>query len=212
MATFRAFIELVTVYDVLYVKSKCLPEMCKDRVYCVQMTLQNSSADIIGAECGCPAGRGPTGSCKHIGALSYVLADFIRFRASPDYQTCTYILKQWNHPRARKVEPVSVHQLGNHRSELLPSKVCAKGSQMVYDPHSLHLRQPDPQAVETLRCDLLAIYKPCGFTNIIVPSVEKIRHDHTYATQLGVMCNGVSDDNACSSGQLPVVSKPTIRN
>ena len=195
--------------DVLYVKSKCLPEMRKDRVYCVQMALQHSSADIIGAECGCPAGCGPTGSYKHIGALSYALADFIRFRASPDYQTCTDILQQWNRPRARKVEPFPVHQLGDRRRELLPSKVCAKGSQMVYDPRPLHLRQPDPQAVETLRCDLLAINKPCGFTNIIVPSVEKIRHDHTYATQLGAMCTSVSDENACSSGQLPVVSKPT---
>ena len=30
---------------------------------------------------------------------------------------------------------------------------------MVYDPRPLHLRQPDPQAIETLQCDLLAIYE-----------------------------------------------------
>ena len=28
-------------------------------------------------ECGCPAGYGPTGSCKNIAALSIALADFL---------------------------------------------------------------------------------------------------------------------------------------
>ena len=63
-------IEVVAVDDILYVKSKCLPEMRKDRVYCVKMAIQRTSADISGAECGSPAGCGPTCSCKHIGALS----------------------------------------------------------------------------------------------------------------------------------------------
>lgn len=114
-----------------------------------------------------------------VGALSYALADFIRFRTSPEYQTCTDMLQQWNRPRSRKVEPIPVDQLGVRRRELLPSKVRAKGSQMVYDPRPLHLRQPDPQAIEALRCDLLVVNKPCGFSNILVPSVEKILHDHT---------------------------------
>ena len=102
-------IQLVAVNDILCVKSKCLPEM---RVYCVQMALQNSSFDIVSAECGCPAGCGPTGSCKHIGALSYALADYVRFRSSPDYQTCTDTLQSWNRPRACKVDPIPVDQLG----------------------------------------------------------------------------------------------------
>ena len=169
--------------DVLYVKSKCLPEIQKDRIYFVQMALQRNSSEIISAQWGCPAGHEPTGSCKHIGALSYTLAVFIRFIMSLEYQTCTDILQQWNCPCARKFEPVPVSHLGGHRRELLPSTVQAKGSQMIYDPWPFHLRQPDPQAIETLWCDLLANNKPCGFSSILVPSVENIMHNHTYGNQ-----------------------------
>ena len=205
-------IQLVTVDDRLFVKAECLPEMRKDRVYCVQMALQCSSSDIVGAECGCPAGRGPTGSCKHIGALSYALADFIRFRKSPEYQTCTDTLQQWNRPRARKVEPIPVNQLGDRRRELIPTKVRAKGSQMIFDPRPLHLRQPDLNAIEVLRCDLLAINRPCGFISLLVPPVEKVMHDHSYAARnpLGTTHTSVSEESVCtcSSMDLPVIETP----
>ena len=68
-------IQVSKLDDCVYVKSQCLPEMRKDRVYCVRMRL-SKSLDILNAECGCPAGCGPCASCKHIGALSYALADF----------------------------------------------------------------------------------------------------------------------------------------
>jgi len=92
--------------------------MRKDRVYSVKMALQSTRFDIIGAECGCPAGQRPTGSCKHIGALSYAIADFVRLRAYPDYQTCTEVLQQWNCPRSRTVEPIPVDKPGERRQEL----------------------------------------------------------------------------------------------
>ena len=57
----------------------------------------------------------------------------------------------------------------------------AKGSKAVFDPRPLQLRQPSVKATESLRCDLLAINKPCGFLSILVPPVENIFHDHTYS-------------------------------
>ena len=42
-------IESVVVGDSLYIRSKCLPEMRKDRVYSVKMALQSTRFDIIGA-------------------------------------------------------------------------------------------------------------------------------------------------------------------
>ena len=62
---------------------------------------------------------------------------------------------------------------------------------MIYDPRPLDLRQPDPQAIETLRYNLLAINRPCGF---LVPSVEKVMHDHSYGSQVGDVPIGVADD------------------
>ena len=73
---------------------------------------------------------------------------------------------------------------------------------MIYDPQQLHLWQPDPQAVEKLRCDLLAIIKPCGFINILVPSVEKIMHDRTYSTQSGSVCISKESVPVCDSKRI----------
>ena len=68
---------------------KCLPEMRKDRIYLLEMTLDGSSYDILSAKCGCPAGMGPKASCKHIAALCYALEKFSRLRQLPDFLTCT---------------------------------------------------------------------------------------------------------------------------
>ena len=36
--------------------------------------------------------------------------------------------------------------------------------------------------IERLRCDL---QQPCGLLNIIIPSTEKVQHDHTYSIDQG---------------------------
>ena len=69
----------------LFIKSKCLPEMRKDRVYLLNMALIRPGCDIVSAECGCPAGKGPQGSCKNVGALSYSLSDICRVQVLPLY-------------------------------------------------------------------------------------------------------------------------------
>ena len=117
-------IEVATVDASLYIKYNFMPEMMKDWVYCVLMQLNKITCDIVSAECGCLAGRGPCGSCKHIGALSYVLADFFRVKSTSlrELLTCTDPLQQWNRSRVRKVEPLPVEKLGDRQRELLPSK------------------------------------------------------------------------------------------
>ena len=57
-------------------------------------------------------------------------------------------------------------------------KEYATASQMVFDPHPLSLRQANPLALESLRCDLLSLGQPSGLLSVIVQSLEKIRHDH----------------------------------
>ena len=77
-------------------KITCFYEMRKDRVYFLKMVLNANSCDIFYAECGFPAGVAPQGSCKHIGAFSYALADFCRVWCLPEYMTCTDKLQEWN--------------------------------------------------------------------------------------------------------------------
>ena len=126
-------VEVCSSADYLYVKAICLPQMRKDKDYKVHMALRTDGYDIAHAQCECPAGIGPHGSCKHIAALSYTLADFCRRGELPEFLTCTDQLQQWNRPRGRRVEPIPVDQLGARRRELFPSKRAA-GSKAIFDP------------------------------------------------------------------------------
>ena len=166
------------VRRVIYIKARCFPEMKKDKLYALQMTLDSSTHDIIHAECECPAGKG---SCKHIGALSFALADFCKLGSLPEFLTCTDKLQQWNHPRGRRVEPVPVDKISARRHELLPSRTST--ASQLYDPRPAYLRVPDPKLLEILRCDLINQgQQPCGFLSLLIPSFDKIQHDHSYTS------------------------------
>ena len=54
----------------LCIKSDCIPEMSKDRVYkVIFLLLDLGTFNVIGVEHGCPAGKGPYAWCKHVGSL-----------------------------------------------------------------------------------------------------------------------------------------------
>ena len=63
---------------------------------------------VNSALCGCTAGKGPSASCKHIGALCYALANFCSLGQLPGFVTCTGVLQQWNRPRPKKQDPIAV--------------------------------------------------------------------------------------------------------
>ena len=47
--------------EALFLKAKCLPEMKKDHVYKLLMSMNtDKNYDILTAECGCPGGKGLT--------------------------------------------------------------------------------------------------------------------------------------------------------
>ena len=173
-------IQCVEVNKIIYIKAKCLPEMRKDRVYLLKVAIKSEESDIVYAECGCPAGMGPKGSCKHIAALAYALIDFYHYKCLPEYHTSTEILQQWNRPRQRHVDIVPVDELGSHRRSLT-SSVRSYGSGVVFDPRPTSLKDLNTLvALEKLRCDLLSLNQPCGLLDIIIPSVTKKDHDHCY--------------------------------
>ena len=153
--------------DTLIVRAKCLPEMKKDRVYHISMKLNKRTFDICGATCGCPAGKGPKASCKHIAATCYALEEFSRVRRLPEFQTCTDRLQSWNQPRPRKLDPMPVDSLHLRKQELMPLK--KRSSQLtqvasVFDPRPPGLRSLVPNASEQLRCRLMALNQPCAFS------------------------------------------------
>ena len=94
-------IQVTTDENLLWVKANCLPEMRKDRVYKVIVSLRKPGIEVISAQCGCPAGKGPNASCKHIAALCYALVNFYQCGNLPDFLVCTQKLQEWNRPRAK---------------------------------------------------------------------------------------------------------------
>ena len=155
--------------------------MRKDRVYKLALALQTDSLDIVQAECGCAAGKGPHGSCKDIAALSYAFADFCRLGTTPEFLTCTDKLQQWNHPRAKRIDPIPVNPLGTRRRELLPPRKKSSGANVIFDPRPLAYREPDPGALEELRCTLYTLKKP-ALLSVLIPCTKKVAHDHCYIT------------------------------
>jgi len=50
----------------------CHPDMQKDRIYNLLMSINQNSYDITAANCDCPAGKEPSASSKHVRSC-YVL-------------------------------------------------------------------------------------------------------------------------------------------
>ena len=161
----------------IYIKSDCLSEMRKDRVYKILLSLHNSSYDIATACCGCPVGKGPTASCKHIGALCYALVSFCRLKALPDFVTPTERLQEWNRPRPRKAEAIPVIELSTRTNEIKKKEV--NFSFKDYNPQSPSLKIDQPQLVENMRIALLK-KKSAAFSQLLIAPVSIALKDHTY--------------------------------
>ena len=61
----------ISLSNSIHFRASCLPEMRKDRMYTVLLTIDSKSSDILQVVCGCPACKGPFVSCKHIGAVCF---------------------------------------------------------------------------------------------------------------------------------------------
>ena len=99
-------IELCRRNDNVFYKARCAPEMRSRADYklrlCVSVTDTADVKDVCYADCSCPAGKGPKGSCKHLAALFYALENFTKCGFAQDVQTCTDVLQTWNQPSKKK--------------------------------------------------------------------------------------------------------------
>lgn len=173
----------------IYVRSICLPEMRKDRIYKVSIVLDNDSNNILGAGCECPAGKAPTASCKHV-AVCYTLDRFCKKRQIPGFITCTDQFQSWNQPRPRKVKAIPVQQLKFQKLKYGKAAVKhTKPLSMVYDPRPPKFRNEDNEAVSQLYESLAQLGTPCGFIELLGPVVDRacsVQHDHSPCQHSGL--------------------------
>lgn len=168
-----------------WIKADCRPEMKKDKMYKMVMSMCTGSWDINSAFCGCPAGKGPRASCKHIGALCYALANFCSLGQLTEFVTCTDVLQQWNKPCPKKQDPITVDELKSRRQEILNQNTKSQLIPTIYDPRPLSMRVVDHKCLEQLRLNLLSIDHNCAILQQLIPSCDYLKHDHTYCRPMG---------------------------
>ena len=67
--------------------------------YNFKMKLDKSSGDIMNSHCECPAGRGPHGTCKHLGAVALMLLYFSEGKGLWVKRSCTENLQTFHKPK-----------------------------------------------------------------------------------------------------------------
>ena len=172
-------IQICSTATYLYHWASCLPELRKDGIIKLALTLNSQTLDIVYATCGCPTGKGPIGSCKHISSSCFAFVEFCKCGANPGFLTCTDKLQSWKKLRSQKVYPIPVDQLTSRRNEL----TYKNRRSLIYNPRPHCFRKECPASVERLHRDHLNanITGSCALLTILVPTLERIKYDHTYA-------------------------------
>ena len=116
-------------------------------MYKMIKSLSKGSWDINTALCGCSAGKGPSASCKHIGALCYPLANFCSNGHLPDFITFTDMMQEWNKPCPKKHKPITVHKLQSTRREI-HQRSTTQSIPTLYDPRPPSMRTVDATKLE----------------------------------------------------------------
>ena len=151
----------------VYLSAICLPEMRKDREYKIQVVL-SPSAEILFAEDGCPAGKGPTGSCKHIAAFCYALEEFVRLGFTRPFLSCTSRLQTWNQPRQKKLDPKTIYEISFERAEYgKVKKPHSKPFPQDYNAIPLKHRREQSDSNKKLSELCKGLSKPCGFLKVL---------------------------------------------
>ena len=148
-------------YDI---KCVCLPEMRKDQVYNITLTM-DSNADVLKSSCGSPAGAGPKGSCKHIAALCYALEEYCRIKDLRSPRSCTSQLQTWNQPRKRRLDSCSVDDISFIKHEYGKTKKIAES--VMYDPRPSTMRSTSDSSVQSLRQNLLRTGKDLAILHLL---------------------------------------------
>jgi hypothetical protein len=95
----------------LYVSGIVRAAMKKKVAYNVRIKLE-SSGEIENADCECPAGKGPFGTCKHTAAMLLMLCSFAKSGDIAVEKACTESLQIFHHPKKPHIgSPIKVNNL-----------------------------------------------------------------------------------------------------
>ena len=157
------------------IKCTSLPKMNKDCIYKLEVDIKTTGSDVCHAQCNCPAGRGPHGSCKHIAATLFALENFYstceEIKASNDDDvSCTSKLQTWNQPRKRRLECKCSSEI-TFRVEDYYHKPCRQSKEPL-DPRPLESQKITDTEMEAVLGNLKELKLSCGFLDLMVPAEQ----------------------------------------
>ena len=151
-------------FTTVMIRAICAAEMKKSVAYKLRLVIHNN--EVLFAACGCPAGRGPTGICKHIGALCYFIEDLCRTKII-HYQSSTSTLQQWHQPaRKRKSSPLTLDTVKFQKAEYGKVKREIFTSNH-YDPRPSTFAKTTLDDVMVLRDQLQQLRTPVGLLHVL---------------------------------------------
>ena len=179
-------------------KATCIAQM-KQTKYNIFLILL-STGDIDYAKCNCPAGAGPSGTCKHLAALCYALEDFVRrFIKEESRESQTERLSQWNKPRLVKLPPTPTHDINFEKKQYnKPSRPMCGKSPVFYqlDKVCRSERESALSFVSELRDIQESTNVPIGLLQVVDISnpIQTLHHNEPYIDVFVRECN-VAIDN-----------------
>lgn len=151
------------------VKAICLPEMKKDRTYSLQLSIDKSTVNICAAECSCPAGKGPIGSCKHLAALCFAIEDFVKMRniaLEQGEESCTSFLQRWNQPQKRRLDSKTVEDI-SFTTMQYDKQSNTRVHHKSYDPRPPSLRRTTQLDLDEFLEQLESLQVASGFVHLL---------------------------------------------
>ena len=130
--------------------------MKKDKMYKMMMSLCKGSWDINSALCGCPAGKGPSASCKDIGVHLQSFVSLVSYLSLYNMHRCLTAVCP------KKQDPITVDELKSRRQEILNQNSKSQPIPTLYDPRPPSMRMVDHKSLEQLRLNLLSIDHHCA--------------------------------------------------
>ena len=153
--------------SILFVKCKCKAEMKKVVEYAMRACIDDEG-EILYAICGCPAGTGPLCSCKHFGALCYLIEEICRLKltSTSEPQSCTDSLQTWHHPRQKRkldcFHPMdSIKFIKNEYGKI------KRNPSSSYDPRPAQYQQTTSNDIKSLQNNLKTLSTPVALLDVI---------------------------------------------
>ena len=136
--------------------------------------------------------HGAKARCKHVAALCYALDDFSKLQSLLDFQSVTERLQTWNQPRPKS----SIYYLLLIYEQERKNYCHQQNTFLTTADHSLihalqKYRKINRENIETLKCELLQLHAPCRMTQLLIPPIEKVHHDHNYCTSIDTQSQAV---------------------